>query len=244
MAEATIPVVEIAPRAAVGPTRRRRVFALAVVLSVSVLHFIVSSSYYVFGGAAPPPAGEMIPYRLVGALVAECTSLLLLWYVISERQNGWQSIGWNPNWRDPLRGIVLVIVSLLATIPPAIVFQSVYRAFSGHYLAANDLRQLLGFGVSVFSIAFVVVNPFFEELIVRAYTMSEVMDLGGSRVLAVVISVALQVSYHLYQGAARAIAVAATFTVCSIYFARTRRILPVVVAHFCIDAYALIRGVF
>jgi len=60
----------------------------------------------------------------------------------------------------------------------------------------------------------------------------------------VVISVALQVSYHLYQGAARAIAVAATFTVFSIYFARTRRILPVVVAHFCIDAYALIRGVF
>ena len=62
--------------------------------------------------------------------------------------------------------------------------------------------------------------------------------------LAVVISVVLQVSYHLYQGTARTIAVAATFTVFSIYFARTRRIFPVVVAHFCIDAYALVKGAF
>ena len=101
---------------------------------------------------------------------------------------------------------------------------------------------MLGLGISALSIAFVLINPFFEELIVRAYPMSEIMDLGGSRALAVLVSVALQVSYHLYQGAARSIAVAAIFTVFSIYFARTRRIVPVVIAHFCIDAYALVRG--
>jgi len=244
MAEATVPVAETIRSEAVGPARNRRLFALAVVLSVSLLHFIISSSYYLVGGAAQPLTQGTIPYRLVGALVAESTSLLLLWYVISERQDGWQSIGWNSNWRDPLRGIALMIVSLMATVPPVIVFQSAYRAFSGHYLAARDLRPLLGFGISFFSIAFVVINPFFEELIVRAYTMSEVMDLGGSPALAILVSVALQVSYHLYQGIARTIAVAATFTVFSIYFVRTRRILPIVVAHFCIDAYALIKGAF
>ena len=136
----------------------------------------------------------------------------------------------------------MLIVAVVATIPPALIFEYGYLAFSGHYLPAKDLRQLLGFGISAFSIAFVLVNPVFEELIVRAYTMSQVIELGGSRFLAIVISVALQVSYHLYQGLVRSIAVAATFTVFSIYFARTRRIMPVVVAHFCIDAFALLRG--
>jgi len=243
MADATIPVVEIvAPPEASKPTRKRRLLALVMVLCASILHFIVSSSYYLLGGTAAPSVPGMMRYRLVGALVAESTSLLVLWYVISERHDGWKSIGWNPSWNDPMHGIGLWIVSLIATVPPVMIFQSANYAFSGHYMQAKDLRQLLGFGISALSIAFVLVNPFFEELIVRAYAMSEVMGLGGSRALAVVVSVALQVSYHLYQGAARSIAVAATFTVFSIYFVRTRRILPVVIAHFCIDALALLRG--
>ncbi len=243
MADTTIPVLEtIAPRGTTEPARNRRLFALATVLCVSLLHFIVSSSYYVLGGTSGPSVPGMMRYRLVGALVAESTSLLVLWYVISERQNGWQSIGWYPRWSDPIHGIAVLVVSLVATIPPVLVFQFGCYAYAGHYLPAKDVRQMLGLGISALSIFFVLVNPFFEELIVRAYTMSEVMDLGGSRALAVLVSVALQVSYHLYQGAARSIAVAAIFTVFSIYFARTRRIFPIVIAHFCIDAYALLRG--
>lgn len=242
MPEATIAIAEVTPTTAVSPlSRRRRLFALGVVLCVSFLHFIVSSTYYAVGRVAPYAPG-MTSYRLMFALIAESTSLLVLWYVISEREGGWKSIGWDPSWNDILAGFGVLIVSLMATVPPALVFQSTYRSFTGHYLQPRDLRQMLGFSISAVSIAFVLVNPFFEELIVRAYTMSEVMDLGGSRLLAIVLSVGLQTSYHLYQGVARSIAVAATFTVFSIYFARTRKILPVIVAHFCIDAYALIRG--
>lgn len=242
MPETIIAPFESAPAKAAGePSRRRRLFALGVVLCVSFLHFIVSSTYYALGRVAPYALG-MTSYRLIGALIAESTSLLVLWYVISEREGGWTSIGWNPSWNDILPGFGVLLVSLLATVPPAVVFQSAYRSFTGHHLQPRDLRQILGLSISAVSIAFVLVNPFFEELIVRAYTMSEVIDLGGSRLLAIVVSVGLQTSYHLYQGVARSIAVAATFTVFSIYFARTRKILPVIVAHFCIDAFALIRG--
>jgi len=237
------PVVVAPPDAApTQPSRRRRLFALAVVLSVSLLHFIVASFYYLLGGTVPSDP-HLQPYRLMGAMVAEFTSLLVLWYVLSERRGGWSAIGWNPEWNDLWRGVGLLILSMLATIPPVMIFQFACRAYAGHYLQMKSLHAVLGFSLSAFSIAFVLVNPFFEELIVRAYTMSEVMDLGGSRALAVLVSVLLQMSYHLYQGVLRSIAIAAIFTVFSIYFARTRRIGPLILAHFCFDAFALVKGV-
>jgi len=49
-------------------------------------------------------------------------------------------------------------------------------------------------------IPFSLLNPFFEELIVRAYLMTEIMDLTGSAMLAIATSVLLQASYHLYYG--------------------------------------------
>jgi membrane protease YdiL (CAAX protease family) len=170
--------------------------------------------------------------------------LLVLWYVLSERGSGWRAIGWTPAWKDLPEGFGLLIVGYLAAIPPVLVFQAAYHPFAGHYLQAKSLESVLGFGISVSSVAFVLINPFFEELIVRAYTMSEVMDLGGSRLLAIVVSVSLQMSYHFYQGVLRSIAIAATFIVFSIYFARTRRIAPIILAHFCFDALALVRGTF
>jgi membrane protease YdiL (CAAX protease family) len=74
--------------------------------------------------------------------------------------------------------------------------------------------------------------------------MSEMMNLGINGALAVLISVAVQMSYHFYQGFVNGIVLVITFTIFSIYFWRTGRIAPVVLAHFCIDAYALLRGKF
>jgi membrane protease YdiL (CAAX protease family) len=58
---------------------------------------------------------------------------------------------------------------------------------------------------SVVAIPFSLLNPFFEELIVRAYLMSEVIDLAGSPAFAVALSVAVQFSYHLFYGWAGAV---------------------------------------
>jgi membrane protease YdiL (CAAX protease family) len=77
----------------------------------------------------------------------------------------------------------------------------------------------------------VAVGPFYEEMIARAFTMSEVEALTGSAGLAVVASVALQTSYHLYLGLPNALAVGATFLISACYYARFRRITPVILAH-------------
>ena len=220
-------------------TRRRRLFAFGVVLSVSFLHFVVSSFYYLLRGAHQPDPSQL-QFRLLGALVAESTSLLVLWYVLAEQRRTWNDIGWNPAGRDILRGAGLLIATVIAIYPPVFCFQLLYRLFAAHYLEARSMRGLLGFGVSALSIAFVLLNPFFEELIVRAYTMSEVVGLGGSRTLAVLVSVAIQMSYNLYQGLLNGVVLVVTFTVFSIYYAKARRIAPVILAHFCFDAYALL----
>lgn len=108
----------------------------------------------------------------------------------------------------------------------------------------KSLDAIFGFGISFLSVAFSCVNPFFEELIVRGYTMSEIMGAGGSAWVAIMVSVALQMSYHLYQGLAHAIALTAVFTIFSIYYAQTRNIVPVVLAHLLLDVNALLSGAF
>jgi len=83
---------------------------------------------------------------------------------------------------------------------------------------------LLAFGEAL-------INGFFEELIVRAYVMTEVIRLTQKVWLAVVISVSLQISYHFYQGIPFALSHIPIFTLFALFYARTRCILPVAIAH-------------
>ncbi len=55
-------------------------------------------------------------------------------------------------------------------------------------------------------------------------------------------SVALQTSYHLYQGLAHAISLAGFFLVLSIYYSRCGRIFPVILAHLYFDVFVLLRS--
>jgi membrane protease YdiL (CAAX protease family) len=192
------------------------------------------------GGTAPGDFGQH-QARLLGALIAEAGSLAVLWYVLSGQGRSWKNIGWDLEWMDILRAVGLVFGSILANFVILTPVQIFYRSYSGHYLAPGSTHGLLGLGISGLSITLVCLNPLFEELIVRGYLMSEVLDLGGSGVMAVLISIAVQMSYHLYQGFVRGIALTVSFAVFSIYFWKARRIAPVVLAHFCLDAYALLR---
>ena len=71
--------------------------------------------------------------------------------------------------------------------------------------------------------------------------MTEVMELTGSSILAVVVSVAIQFSYHLYYGWAGAISLSFIFLVFALYYARSRNALPIVVAHGYFDISAMLR---
>jgi membrane protease YdiL (CAAX protease family) len=74
---------------------------------------------------------------------------------------------------------------------------------------------------------------------VRAYLISEVQFFTGSSSLAVLASVVIQSSYHLYQGVVPAFLTTSVFTVFSLYYIRTRRITPVIIAHMVFDFVAV-----
>src|SRR5438876_8427813 len=66
-------------------------------------------------------------------------------------------------------------------------------------------------------IVFFLINPWYEELIARAYLMTESFFLLGEKDAAVLLSVILQTSYHLYQGIPAALSIASIFLVFSLY---------------------------
>jgi len=71
--------------------------------------------------------------------------------------------------------------------------------------------------------------------------MAEVIELTSSRVLAILLSVAVQFCYQLYYGWNRAASVSCAFLLLSLYYARTRQALPIIVAHGLIDVFGMIR---
>ena len=227
--------------ATLGRSLPYRLRHLGLVLWVSLSLPIAGSVYYLFGGTAPTAPMQQ-HFRLAGALITEATSLTVLCYVMSRQGRTWKDLGWKFELVDVLRALGLLIAAYVLTYLFLLPIQYSYRAYSGHFLATKSLTSMFGFGISSLSIALICLNPFFEELIVRAYTISEVMSLGGNRGLAVIISVAAQISYHLYQGVEGVLALTVIFTAFSIYYVRTRRIAPVILAHLCLDLFALFRG--
>ena len=72
-------------------------------------------------------------------------------------------------------------------------------------------------------------------MIARAYMMTEVKELTNSVATAIIVSTVLQTSYHLYQGVPAALGHGATFLLFSIYYAKTNRLAPIIVAHLYSD---------
>lgn len=91
-----------------------------------------------------------------------------------------------------------------------------------------------------FLIPLLLLNPFFEETLVRGYLMTELIELRHSVALAVVVSLAVQTSYHLYYGIYGALTVGSGLSVFALYYAKSRRLTPVILAHLLWDLTALL----
>ena len=142
-----------------------------------------------------------------------------------------KDLGWTIGW-----AIILRVAGSLAFYA---VFEVIYYGgltSSNHYATSELIGQhLFGGGIFATTIRFQFVNPIFEELIVRAYFMTEIKALTGSTSKAILASTLLQTSYHFYQGAPAAFGHGATFLIFSIFYARTNRIMPIILAHLYTD---------
>ncbi len=83
-----------------------------------------------------------------------------------------------------------------------------------------------------------------EEIVVCAYVLTRLRQLGWSNSRALAVASVVRGSYHLYQGYGGFIGNAVMGVLFGWWFQRTRRIWPLVIAHFVIDAASFIGYVY
>jgi membrane protease YdiL (CAAX protease family) len=83
-------------------------------------------------------------------------------------------------------------------------------------------------------------NAILEEVIVVGYLMARLRELGWRIDAVVATSSLLRASYHLYQGFGAFVGNAIMGVVLSLFFLRTRRVLPLVIAHTLLDVVAFV----
>jgi membrane protease YdiL (CAAX protease family) len=219
--------------------RRLRTAELCLVLFVAFAGALSLSVYTALTGAH---VYASTPSRALnfGAVIQELAGLGVLFYVLFRQGRRPKDLGFTFSWTDLPLSVGVAIMALIVEVVAMQVLLRGYYLATGHNLNTTPQNvEFVSSGSAVWTLVLIFINPFFEELIVRAYLMSELQSLTGSSVVAVVFSVALQSTYHLYQGLSSALISAALFTVFSIYYIKTRRIVPVILAHFYFDLMAV-----
>jgi len=218
--------------------KRQRWFEVCLVLLLACGSFVLNAIYLLKTGPGGMPAISN-PRWSVG-IVQEAGCLMLVGYVLSRRQLKFADLGLRWSLSDVGVGLLVAVISYVVYGIGSALVQMGSRQIFGHIASSASPNQFFGHP-SVMFIPFSLLNPFFEELIIRAYLMTEVAELTGSSALAVVVSVAVQFSYHLYYGWVGALSVSFLFLVFALYYARARKALPVIVAHGIFDIYSLVR---
>jgi membrane protease YdiL (CAAX protease family) len=214
-----------------SPSRRATFGEIAVVLGLPTLLFVSSSlTQLVLRGRVVFTDG-----RILSSLAIECVLATLLLPFLRRR-------GWTPKTatrtlepRDSVRGVGVWLGAMLAY----------YIAYVALYMIMPEMAAGLrspGEGGTVslpVAVAATVINPVFEEFLWLAYAVPTVQSRLGLRA-ACVLSVSLRVAVHLYQGPMAIVGVLPAAVVFTLYFARTGRVWPVIVAHAIADGIGLI----
>ena len=229
----TQPSIAVAPEPQLSITKRQRWIELGLVLLIAIVPLIEGAIVSLIYGTSPSSN-----LRIISGLLDEISCLLLLVYLLHRRGANLRSIGLDlSRWTDVLTGFGLAFAALLLS---DIFSQFVYRAFSsaGHTSNMRDARVIFA-GISPWlSIAYTLSSSFFEETIVRGYLTCELVALACPLWLATLASIVVQTSYHLYYGWGGAFIVSGTFIVFGLYFAASRRLLPVILGHLFVDLVA------
>jgi uncharacterized protein len=83
-------------------------------------------------------------------------------------------------------------------------------------------------------------NGFAEEIVVVAYMLTRLRQIGWTNQRALGASALLRGSYHLYQGLGGFVGNFVMGLIFGWWFQRTRRVVPLVVAHFLLDSFSFV----
>ena len=216
----------VSPTKTISISNRHRWIDLGLILMVAFSTPVLASAYLV----SHPVPHEYTGQRLSLGIMNEIISLTLFLVLFKRQGRQLKDIGFSFHWTDVPKALgltlaVLIVMWAYYLIVPYVYFLITLNTFHG-YPPPSAFPSSLWL---VFPFLFL--NPFFEEMLVRGYLMTELIDLRKSATLAGIISLLFQTSYHLYYGVFGAAMVGCGLAVFVIYYAKTRRLMPVILAH-------------
>ncbi|MEM7590374.1 MAG: CPBP family intramembrane glutamic endopeptidase [Cyanobacteria bacterium P01_A01_bin.83] len=222
-----------------------RIIELILILSIAFANSLIYSIRTLFNPEIRESFNNLHSnFDIFSTVIFQITAIGILFYILLIRQGNVASIGLRPNskmyWLDNI--LVCIVITLVIYILNVLI----YACFSGLYYTVTNQQFIFAPPATSFAqgslllwIIFMVINSFFEELIVRGYLMSELDYLTKHKSFGIVASIILQTSYHLYQGWASALYLSITFIVYSFYFAKYKKIMPIILSHLYFDFAAL-----
>jgi uncharacterized protein len=219
------------------PSARTRWIDLSLVLLVGFAEAILFAIYrllYPSNSTSPVPSSVI---GIIDLLLQDGIAFLMLAYVLSRQKRGPGSIGIGFRWSDPFKGVGLWILGVIVVMAFRYVIKSIDYALG----IAPDSRSVTHAGWKERSITDLlndISSPIVEEVLVRGYLMTEMIQLGKPLGAAIMASVVFQTSYHLYYGWGTAISLSGFFLVLAVYFANSKRLAPVICAHLFWDLIA------
>ncbi len=131
-------------------------------------------------------------------IVHEAGALGLCAYILHKQGRSFRQIGLVVRWFDPFYGLAIMILGLVAmTATQWTLYFGGLLSPAAREAHAAVIDQMVGPNVVWGLVVFTVINAFFEELIVRAYLITDLRFLTGSTALAVLGSTVFQGFYHL-----------------------------------------------
>ena len=178
-----------------------------------------------------------LSYQLLRAVVLVVPALLALHLLHRDRTDAFASIGLDRQrpWFDLGTGAGLAAVIGL----PGLGLYLAAREFGINTVVAPANLSEAWWNLPVL-ILLAAGNGFLEEIVVVAYLTTRLRDLGCRTAQVVAASALLRGSYHLYQGFGGFVGNAIMGVVFALFFLRTRRIIPLVIAHTLLDVVAFV----
>lgn len=202
-----------------------------IVILVSFGYFILSNFLSVL---APGAFAHITEGHLRFLLIYESIVIIVLWKFLSVRRWHFQQLGLAPKLKDIGTGVALAIAVYVAhtAIMVAVAYIAPEQITRLGRLVAPDIGLAPIVAVSI-------LNAVFEEVFVCGYVITSIRK-TRSISFAVNVSIAIRLSYHLYQGTARLIGIFPIGLIFALWFARTGRLWPAIIAHCIIDLIGLV----
>jgi len=219
-----------------GPSRREFFapeFFLIVLLAFGL--FSVASVRALFGPRTGRAALLFDDHRVWTLLVYQLSVAPVIAYILWERGWKWLDFSVKITPRGVLQGFALALVAFMATRAAGMMAAPAEAAAPALAVAPAATGVLAVTGMLFAAI----VKAIFEEVLVCGYVVQSLRGKFGIA-LAVNASIALRMSFHLYQGPGAFLTFALLGLAFTFFYIRTGRLWPLIVAHALLEAVALL----